>query len=60
MSTVCFPFANMLFVWDEEKAIANWKKHKVTFESAAKVLRTNMLLFSLILNTVMENSGRGL
>ncbi len=26
-----------LYMWDENKAIANWKKHKVTFETAVKV-----------------------
>lgn len=32
-----FKFGNMLFTWDEEKAIRNWKKHKVTFRRAAEV-----------------------
>ncbi len=27
----------MFFVWDEDKAIANWKKHRVTFEAAVEV-----------------------
>ena len=26
-----------LFEWDDEKAAINWKKHKVTFDTAAKV-----------------------
>ena len=26
-----------LYMWDENKAIANWKKHKVTFETAVRV-----------------------
>ena len=26
-----------LYMWDENKAIANWRKHKVTFETAIKV-----------------------
>ena len=27
----------LLFVWDENKAVANWQKHKVTFEAAIEV-----------------------
>ena len=27
----------MLFTWDDNKAIANWKKHKVDFRVAAEV-----------------------
>ena len=27
----------LLFEWDEEKAAANWKKHRVNFEDAMRV-----------------------
>ena len=27
----------LLFEWDEEKAAANWKKHRVNFENATRV-----------------------
>ena len=30
-------YRNMFFTWDDEKAIANWKKHKVDFRTAAQV-----------------------
>lgn len=33
-----FKFGDMLFTWDEEKAIQNWKKHRVDFRIAAEVL----------------------
>ena len=32
-----FEFESYLFEWDEEKAKKNWQKHKVHFETAAKV-----------------------
>lgn len=32
-----FEFGGMLFTWDEEKAIQNWKKHRVDFRIAAEV-----------------------
>lgn len=32
-----FTYGPMLFTWDDEKAIANWKKHKVDFRTAAQV-----------------------
>ena len=32
-----FEFDGMLFTWDDTKAAANWKKHKVTFKRAAEV-----------------------
>ena len=32
-----FVFEDMCFTWDDDKAILNWKKHKVTFETAAEV-----------------------
>ena len=28
---------SLLFVWDEDKALANWRKHRVTFEAAIEV-----------------------
>ena len=27
----------LFFVWDEDKALANWRKHRVTFEAAVEV-----------------------
>lgn len=27
----------LFFTWDDEKAVANWRKHKVSFELAAEV-----------------------
>ncbi|MBQ7220134.1 MAG: BrnT family toxin [Synergistaceae bacterium] len=32
-----FEFDGMIFTWDEDKAIANWKKHKVDFRVAAEI-----------------------
>ena len=32
-----FEFDGMLFTWDDSKAAANWKKHRVTFKRAAEV-----------------------
>ncbi len=32
-----FVYAGILFTWDDEKAIANWKKHKVDFITATEV-----------------------
>ena len=32
-----FEFNGMLFTWDDNKAAANWRKHKVTFRRAAEV-----------------------
>ena len=29
----------LLFEWDEEKAAANWKKHRVNFYNAARVFQ---------------------
>ena len=37
MADIIKPFSNDAFVWNEDKAIANWKKHKVTFETAINV-----------------------
>ncbi len=37
MADVIKPFSEDAFVWDENKAIANWKKHKVTFDTAINV-----------------------
>lgn len=34
---VNFDLGEYKFVWDEDKAAKNWKKHKVTFEDAARV-----------------------
>ena len=31
----------LLFEWDEEKAAANWKKHKVDFNDAMRVFEDN-------------------
>ncbi|MBQ7732572.1 MAG: BrnT family toxin [Synergistaceae bacterium] len=28
---------DMWFTWDDEKAIINWKKHRITFEAASRV-----------------------
>ena len=27
----------VLFTWDDEKAITNWRKHKISFEAASRV-----------------------
>lgn len=32
-----FEIAGILFAWDDDKAIINWKKHKVDFKVAAEV-----------------------
>lgn len=32
-----FAHAGIFFTWDDEKAIANWKKHKVDFLTATEV-----------------------
>lgn len=32
-----FEFNGMLFTWDDSKAAANWRKHKITFRRAAEV-----------------------
>ena len=37
MADVIRSFSEDAFVWDENKAIANWKKHKVTFDTAISV-----------------------
>ena len=34
---IYFEIGGYKFVWDEEKAEKNWKKHKVYFETAVKV-----------------------
>ena len=34
---VNFELGDLKFVWDKNKAEINWKKHKVYFETAAKV-----------------------
>ena len=42
----------MKFEWDEEKNIINKEKHKISFETAAYVLKTLITLKCMILNTV--------
>lgn len=37
MADVIRPFSDTIFMWDENKGIANWKKHKVTFDTAIDV-----------------------
>ncbi|MBQ3403406.1 MAG: BrnT family toxin [Synergistaceae bacterium] len=37
MADVIRSFSDDAFVWDENKAIANWKKHRVTFDTAINV-----------------------
>ena len=37
MADVIRPVSDDAFVWDENKAITNWKKHRVTFEAAVEV-----------------------
>lgn len=32
-----YALGGLFFTWDNEKAAANWRKHKVTFELAAEV-----------------------
>ena len=32
-----YALGGLFFTWDDEKAAANWRKHKVTFELAAEV-----------------------
>lgn len=32
-----YTLGGLFFTWDDEKAVANWRKHKVTFELAAEV-----------------------
>ena len=54
MSTVRFTFANVLFMWDEDKAIANWKKHRVTFEAAVKVFEDE---YAVILPDIEHSDG---
>ena len=34
---VTFELGDLKFVWDKEKAVINKKKHKVSFETAARV-----------------------
>ena len=34
---VKYVVGNTLFTWDDNKAIVNWEKHRVTFEDAAAV-----------------------
>ena len=37
MADVIRPVSDDAFVWDENKAITNWKKHRVTFDTAIDV-----------------------
>ena len=37
VADVIRPISEDAFVWDENKAIANWKKHRVTFDTAINV-----------------------